>query len=206
MPTRGRNALAATALDSFMSQRYANRHLLILDDAQDPSFRDNVDVLSHVSYLRHAHPLNIPQKRNLLCQYASGDIIVHFDSDDWSHPDRIDDQVERLQQSKRSVTGYSSMVFKDEATRDFFIYVGNAHYALGTSLCYRRAWWNAHRFAEMQTTGEDNHFIFLAVNEGEFVSSEAGAHMLARLHTENTNPRNMRVFNNIDPPAWALNV
>src|SRR5688572_15862161 len=43
MPTRGRVAFAKHALESFHSQTYPNKQLIILDDADDRSFPEGVN-------------------------------------------------------------------------------------------------------------------------------------------------------------------
>src|SRR5262245_51000937 len=116
MPTRGRREYALQALDSFQGQTYPRKELIILDDSEDPSF--NVYDFSNMWWFSDcSHAIStsriISEKRNACCRMANGEIIIHWDSDDWSAPDRIADQVERLEQSGKSVTGYSEIIFYD---------------------------------------------------------------------------------------------
>lgn len=205
MPTRGeaRAKLAAQAVYYFLSQTYKKKQLLILDDSDDPSFKTPIIYSEGVCYLRNDERLNIPQKRNLLCRLAAGEFICHFDSDDYSASHRIADQVDRLVKSDKAVTGYSSMIFKDIEADRFFIYRGSGHYALGTSLMYRRSWWKDNPFREDKRTGEDNDFVHRAVDYRQFISFEGGERMCARLHSDNTNKRNDSIFEPIDRPGFA---
>ncbi len=86
MPTKGRVEFAARAYQSWLDQTtaYVRRELVILDDEEDPSFPDQWSFPESVKYSRVEGALNIPQKRNLCCEIAQGDIIMHLDSDDWS--------------------------------------------------------------------------------------------------------------------------
>jgi len=69
-------------------------------------------------------------------------------------------------------------------------YEGTKGYALGTSLCYRRSWWQAHPF-EAKNVGEDNDFVSVAVSAGRLISVDAGKMMYATNHPGNTSPRVM---------------
>jgi hypothetical protein len=100
----------------------------------------------------------------------------------------LSDQLGRLVESGKSVTGYHSMRFLD---RDqWWQYTGTVNYALGTSLVYRRDWWKRRRFHSVQI-GEDNQFVAVASNAGELVTADAGELMHATIHPGNTSPRNM---------------
>lgn len=198
MPTRGRGPWAAQAVNSFLRQSYPNKQLLILDDADEPSFPEAVLLLQGVAYLRLDDRLNIPQKRNLLCRFAAGEIIAHFDSDDWSVPERIADQVERLDQTGVSVTGYHSILFTDQDSR-WGRYVGDVAYALGSSLCYYKKWWQRSPFDESKTIGEDNDFVYQARNAQQFISVEGPSMMVARVHPGNTSAKNVSDYRPVEP-------
>ena len=55
----------------------------------------------------------IGEKRNFGAGRARGAVIAHWDDDDYSAPDRLEDQVGRLLQSGKAVTGYFAMRFTD---------------------------------------------------------------------------------------------
>jgi hypothetical protein len=76
---------------------------------------------------------------------ALRELIAHRDDDDYSAPGRLADQVQRLTESGKAVTGFRSMRFTD-AVR-WWKYEGTRNYALGTSLWYQRDWWSTHRFS-----------------------------------------------------------
>ena len=127
-------------------------------------------------------------KRNYGCEHAAGEIIAHWDDDDYSAPGRLADQVERLLESGKAVTGFHSMRFTDGVR--WWKYEGTRNYALGTSLCYWRDWWSAHRFPVVQV-GEDNQFVAAAHSAGELVTADAGELMYATNHAGNTSPRKL---------------
>lgn len=186
MPTRGRQQWARQALESFINQSYERKRIIILDDEDDPSFEEiSGETITHVvSRIRY----NIPEKMNQGCQKAEdADIIIKWDSDDWYAMTRIEDQVERLQQTQKSVTTYNSILFHQSGTERAFRYSINQNWGTGTSLAFRRSFWDHHRFNERKIVGSDNDFIRKARDAHE-LDSIADAHktIVARIHDDNT--------------------
>lgn len=131
----------------------------------------------------------IGQKRNVGSQLARGEIIATWDDDDYSAPERLRDQVSRLQQTGRAVTGYHNMQFTDGRNR--WLFEQKADYALGTSLCYRKDWWEIHPFQPLRV-GEDDAFVNTANEFGQLASVDAGELMVASIHPGNTVQRHQR--------------
>src|SRR5678816_1480647 len=110
MPTRGRREFAEKAVVSFLSQTYQNKELIIFDDADDPSF-DLKKWPNGIHYYRTTQRFTVGAKRNICCELANGELIVHWDSDDWSRSGRIELQVQLLEESGLSVVGFKSLAF-----------------------------------------------------------------------------------------------
>ena len=85
------------------------------------------------------------------------------------------------------VSGFHTMRFTDGLRS--WRYSGKERYALGTSLCYRKDWWQGHRFPD-DRIGEDNAFVGKA--RDVIVSTDAGEMMYATIHNGNTSPRTLR--------------
>ncbi len=188
MPTRGRQDWASQALDCFLAQDYPNKELIVLDDIEDRSFPYGI-LNESVTYLLHIPRWTIAEKRNACVEASNGEIILHFDSDDWSSPDRISDQVQRLEESGKAVTGYHTMPFFNEETKKAHVYIGHPLYAVGTSLCFTKAFWEKNRFAESKHQREDNGFVFAARNAHQITTVECGQKMVARIHSNNSVPK-----------------
>jgi len=188
MPTRGRPQFAQRALECFLSQTWPEKELAILDDADNPSFPDGI-AGEGIYYERLKRRLSIGAKRNLCCSRASGDVLMHWDDDDWSSPERMADQVERLSQANCGLTGYHSMIFEDRDTGKRWKYTGPLHGAdaLGTSLCYTRRFWMAHPFPDRQV-GEDGA---VTGRVSGILSVDAGDLLIATIHPGNTSPKTM---------------
>jgi glycosyltransferase involved in cell wall biosynthesis len=131
----------------------------------------------------------VGEARNAGCRESRGDLIAHWDDDDYSDAERLRDQVRRIVEHGKSVTGYRSMRFTDGAR--WWLYRGGPEYALGTSLCYRRDWWAKNPFPSVMV-GEDNEFVKRARASSAIVSSDAGDLMYATIHPSNTSPRNIK--------------
>lgn len=195
MPTRGRQSLARKAVECFIRQDYPNRELVIIDDLNDRSFPNGTLDLPHSSvpiiYTLDASR-SIAEKRNLCCGLAKGGVVWTLDSDDWSSPERMADQVQRLEESGKAVTGYHSLLFHVEHSH-WMKYEGQPNYALGTSLCFLKSFWQQNPFRpgtwpEFPNVGEDHNFVAAAARMGELASVDGGLMMVARAHEGQTNP------------------
>ena len=186
MPTRNRPAMAMEAVEAWKRQTYRPTELIILDDPTAPSFPDGIDGRG-ISYWRmDEKPLGT--KRNTLCELAKGEVIVHWDDDDVSTPGRIADQVARMLATGAAVTGYHAMRFHDG--EKWFKYTGSEFYALGTSLMYRKWFWERNQFfpsADGCSINEDN--LFVARANSCIVTADAGEMMYARIHAAHTSAK-----------------
>lgn len=141
----------AAAIRCYESQTYPNRELVLVDGRQFAT---------------------IGETRNCGNDTATGDIIAHFDDDDWSHPNRIAEQVALLQSSGADAVGYNEALFwregrliYDRVADESYTDSGSAllysnrdpRYCLGTSLCYWRKTWERKPF-RATSSGEDFHF------------------------------------------------
>jgi glycosyltransferase involved in cell wall biosynthesis len=192
--TRGRREWAREALRSFAAQDYPRKHIVIVDDELEPSFlnvpRSFPMISASMVYIKSPER-RIGAKRNMACELAAGEIIIHWDSDDWSDVSRISDQVARLQQSGKQVTGYHSMLFYDVTGTRCAKFQGYPGDAIGTSLCYYKSYWNEHRFEDSLRIYEDNKFTKVARDVNQLASVDAGSLMVARIHSDNTDPKSL---------------
>jgi hypothetical protein len=187
LPTRGRQKWALEALQGFFAQRWDGpKHLVIIDDFDEPSFPDGLPDCS-ATYCWLNDRLTIGAKRNLAVSVAEDGYIIHIDSDDWSDPTRAETQRKLMEESGRAVTGFHTLLFFDETTRKVYRLNGPAQKcAFGSTLMYRRDWWNAHPFNDKVELGEDNRFVAVARDSGQLATMQAERLMVARIHPGNS--------------------
>lgn len=186
--TKNRRDWLPKAIECFRAQTFRFAEMLILADGED--VRDLVPEHENIRLMHLAdEPGSIGEKRNFGCAQAAGEVICHWDDDDWSAPARLETQVRQLLGHGRSVAGFHSMRFTDGAG-SWWQYRGTQSFALGTSLCYFKSWWKSHPF-EPKNVGEDNHFVCVASGSGQLSTVDAGALMHATIHAGNTSPRRL---------------
>jgi glycosyltransferase involved in cell wall biosynthesis len=188
MPTRARAAWVQRAVDCFLAQTWADRELVILDDRDAPSFA-TVPEGPGIRYELASRRLSIGAKRNLCCSRASGEIIAHWDDDDYSCPGRLADQLSRLVESGKSVTGYCDMIFADP-TGHRWLWGGGNGKVIGSSLMFMREFWRANLFPDQQLC-EDGAFARRAHVLNQLSCAPAGDLMICSIHPGNTSRRDL---------------
>ena len=186
------------ALGCFLGQDYEGTLEVIILDNSPASIECLLPSDPRVRYFR-CERMSIGALRNLGASYATGDIIVNGDEDDWSHPNRIASQVNRLQTSGKAVTGFHNILFfstdDNQCWKYYFIKPSSSYgvqaqhppYACGTSQCYTRAWWQQHKYQHI-SKGEDYWFQAEAAAAGQLDSVDAEQLCIARAHKDSTCP------------------
>jgi hypothetical protein len=196
------------AVESFRAQTYPNKKLVVWDTSAERG--------EYLGWLEppvlHCYPAAMPtigELRNHANDNATRlgiDIICHWDSDDWSGPTRIAEQVALLQSSGAECVGYNELLFWREPGKYqcghmpgplgmhpvFRLHDGEAWLyshgspALGTSLAYWRKTWERRPFPALMT-GEDAAFIEgLNLHSVSSLSVPGEPRMIARIHSGNT--------------------
>jgi glycosyltransferase involved in cell wall biosynthesis len=159
MPTSNRRVFVAQSIRYFLRQDYPRRELVILDDGDD-SIEDLVPVDDRIRYHRTAPGQSLGQKRNEACQLTSGDIIAHWDDDDWYAPHRLSAHVEAMQRTGADISGMNQLFFYDYVARRSWL-LSLQHYdwwVSGSSLTYRRQLWKRKPFRDV-AVAEDGYFV-----------------------------------------------
>lgn len=190
MPTYNRRTFVAHAIEYFLRQDYRSLELIIVDDGTDSVAdlvpEDNPSVFYH----RLETKITLGAKLNLACSYARGEIIVHWDDDDWYAARRISYQVKALETLDIDVCGINKLFYLDFNRKKGFIYQYPANqrkWLLGSSLCYRKTFWQTHKFADINV-GMDGLFVWSTTPDRVHVLDDAtiAVHMI---HCENVSPK-----------------
>jgi len=171
MPTRNRRDFVFQAIQYFQRQDYPSRELLIIDDAtQDLSMELPDD--SRIRYILEPPGLTIGSKRNRGCELARGDIIAHWDDDDWYAPTRLSSQIRPILEGAADITVFSDCTFFDLPNWKFWqcspyildrMYVGGVH--AGT-LVYRRSLFVKGLKYPRVSLAEDAYFMYQCYERG----------------------------------------
>jgi ADP-heptose:LPS heptosyltransferase/2-polyprenyl-3-methyl-5-hydroxy-6-metoxy-1,4-benzoquinol methylase len=161
MPTHNRRALVRQAIRYFLRQDYEPKELIVVDDGTD-AVGELMPDEGRVRYVRLSQRMSVGAKRNLACEQARGEIIAHWDDDDWHAPRRLRYQVEALVREGTEVCGIQQLLFFDAAAQRAWRYVyppTQRFWLAGSTLCYRRDFWARNRFADVNV-GEDARFVW----------------------------------------------
>jgi ADP-heptose:LPS heptosyltransferase/SAM-dependent methyltransferase len=196
MPTANRREFVPRAVEYFLRQEYARRELIVVDDGTDRV----VDLMpsdARVRYIGLPTRKTVGAKRNLACEAARGEVIVHWDDDDWVGPQRLTYQVSALLEEGADLCGLDRVLFLEPARAKAweYVYRGDRRpWIYGASLCYRKEVWRRHAFPDA-AVGEDSRFVWTHV--GARIKALADNRFLvAVVHPANTSPKHT------DDPRW----
>lgn len=189
LPTANRRGFISQSIQYFLRQSYPNRELIIVDDGTDP-ISDLVPAGAQITYHRLTLRQSVGAKRNVACQEARGDIIVHWDDDDWTSPEWIRSLVSTLTNQQADIVGLKEILFLEPATDQAWVYRYPSHsqdWVYGGTLCYWKDYWRNHPF-QNRNVGEDAQFIWSVPNK-KVVSLQTQADYVAIIHPQNTSPK-----------------
>lgn len=188
MPTADRRDHVARSLAYFARQDHPSCELLVLDDGDD-RIADLIPADPRIRYVALEQRLVLGEKRNRACELARGEIIVHWDDDDWQAPDRVSYQVAQLERHGASLCGPGRVLYFDPAARRAWLYeypTSRRSWLAGNGLCYRRSLWEGNRFAHV-AVGEDTRFIWSPRARGQLVLDDH-RFLAGLVHASNTSP------------------
>src|SRR5919199_1212543 len=189
MPTADRRHFVSLAIRTFLAQDYPNKELVVLDDGFD-SVADLMPADPRVRYLRRVERRTLGAKRNECVRESHGDLIMHWDDDDWMAPHRISYQVAALLRENAEVCGLRRMLFHDLASGESWLYdypADRRPWLAGGSLLYTRDFWRRSPFPDLQV-GSDTHFIWSQSLDRAVVLPDFHFYV-ALIHPGNTSPK-----------------
>lgn len=114
MTTYRTGARAAVAIESLLNQTYSNLEIIVVDDASGDATPDMVqawaDKDARVRLLRLPANVGTYVAKSMGLRMARGEFVTCHDSDDWSHPVKLERQVQPLLQDAALVATTSHWV------------------------------------------------------------------------------------------------
>ena len=188
MPTADRRAFVPAAIAHFLRQDYPHKELLIVDDGNH-TVADLVPADERVRYIRTPARTTVGAKRNLACAQARGELIAHWDDDDWHADHRLSYQVDALLAANAELCGLTRLLFLDTRSGHGWRYVypdRNGRWLGGSTLCYRRALWARSPFPALNV-GEDMRFVAQARTQPLVLPDET--FHVGIIHGRNVSPK-----------------
>lgn len=188
MPTSDRREFVPQAIRNFLAQDYSPRELIVLDDGRD-SVADLIPQHESIRYVRLDRKSTIGAKRNIACELARGELIAHWDDDDWMAPGWLSSQVKAMEDQGADICGLDKVFFyAPEGRRAWqYVYDGRSPWVCGGTLCYRRDFWRNAPFADINV-GEDNAFVWAPQHKRIVINPDQHLYV-ARVHPRNTSPK-----------------
>jgi len=191
MLANGRPEMVKRAVAAFHAQEYRAKRLLIYNTGEeniDDAYLDSDDV-AVVDTRKHPNCIGILRNAAngaALDLFPGVGCFAHWDSDDWSHPKRLVEQVDALEYTGADLVGYSDGIFWDSRTvspvsadgtlgparpgGEAWVYRAlNPHHMLGSSMLYPRATWERTPFPSVHA-GEDTLWL-LALSRSKFLAT-----------------------------------
>ena len=189
MPTYNRREFVPHAIRYFLRQDYENRELIVIDDGED-CIEDLVPKTEGLQYYRLDKKISLGAKLNLACQYAKGEIIAHWDDDDWYAGRRLRYQINAIQANGSALCGINNLLYYDVQLKNAYRYVypkNQRTWLLGSSLCYKKELWYKIPFADIDV-GMDGLFVWATPPEQILVLPDPSiaVHMI---HQSNVSPK-----------------
>src|ERR1700737_3428109 len=122
MPTANRRRFVPEAIRYFLAQDYPNKELIVIDDGA-AAVADLMPEDERIRYIRLPCNTVLGEKRNRAADEARGEVIVHWDDDDWNAPWRLGYQIEELQTSGADLCGLAQILFYAPAEQRAWEYV-----------------------------------------------------------------------------------
>ena len=191
MPTHNRRSFVPQAIRCFLRQDYSNLELLVVDDGTEP-IGDLMPTSDRIRYVRFDQKLTIGAKRNLACEKAHGEFIVHWDDDDWYPSWRVGAQVRAMLDRGADLCGSSRVAYFDPARDQAWEYrypSTKGPWVAGNTLAYRKSFWSGHKFPDIQV-GEDSRFVWSSKGRAVVDLADPGL-CVATVHSNNTSRKNV---------------
>lgn len=159
MPTFNRRLFVSQAIKNFLHQEYPNKELIIVDDGTD-KIQDLIPSYAHeqIKYIGLEQRKSIGYKRNMAVEQSRGEIIAHWDDDDWYHPSYLKELTNKLLQvnNKNAISGISGyLVYLLEES---VLKVCRTHGIAGATFCYFKNLWEKNRYRDVNNA-EDYFFL-----------------------------------------------
>jgi glycosyltransferase involved in cell wall biosynthesis len=166
MPTVNRPVFVAHSIKLFQAQDYVNKELIIVDESTERLLLD-MHTTKNICRVLVASDmlLSLGAKCNLGCSLAQGEIICHWDDDDYFAPHRLTHQAQPILAGTADIVGLEMDVvfnvnewtaWRCSPTLKKEVFYGGV---VTGAIMYRKALWGINAAHPNKTIGEDADFL-----------------------------------------------
>lgn len=107
MPAYNAEKYIGIAIESILNQTYKDFEFIILNDCSTDNTKSIAEEYAkkdqRIKVVNNTHNIKIAQTLNKGIQLSKGKYIARIDADDWSYPDRIQKQIEYMENNPETV-------------------------------------------------------------------------------------------------------
>lgn len=158
-PTHNRNEFISQYLKILRNQNYKGKMEIIIADDSDESIKDLLGSDEIIKYFYFKEKKSLGFKRNFLAEKSKGDILIHFDDDDYYPPDRISYAVEMLMKNNTLLAGSSQCFFYNTFAGKIFVSGPfSENHATAATFAYLKEYIKNHQFNDNDWAQEEPAF------------------------------------------------
>jgi len=153
-----RPELLQNVINSFLSQTYPNKQLVVISHKDDTKTASVVKSFNNklIKYF-NAPKRSIGELRNFAISKAEGDYFCQWDDDDWYHKDRLKIQMAEIQKTGKLASVLAYWIMFNKVTNE--AYMSAPLMWAGTLLCSKKIFHNGIKYPKL-SKNEDTEFMF----------------------------------------------
>lgn len=197
--TKNRKHFLPLALTNWEHFDYPRNKLewIIVEEECENNWENITEIIRDSKYIKLKGEYSIPQKRNIGCENASGEIICFMDDDDYYPPESILTRVRLLMEYKDIVIVGSSMLGAYDIINKKSGYVSDGQLSIAeASMGFRKKAWEMQTFNEREKIGEWRSFIAGRINK--VMDAPYCFIIVALNHYGNISEKEVKQQNNLD--------
>jgi len=182
IPTYGRPEFLKKAIELVRRQDYPNIEVVIVDDSPQP--QADLPKDNNIKYIHLKSRVSIGEKRNVAVQNAKGQVVVHWDDDDYFREHRVSEQVAPILRGEVDMTVLEHHYYFHLPTQAFYTVKRASswgpHFA---TFVYKKSLFDKGLRYPETSMAEDYAFAEFALKQGASIrvmSNEDGKHVYVR--------------------------
>lgn len=177
------------AVDSILAQSWERLELIVVDDASTDGSLGRLRALAaldeRVRIISLPSNIGTYRAKNIGLRSARGDVLTFMDSDDTSHPERIEQQLEPLR--RRGITATTCNYFRHTSAGDLVLNRGlRERRALISLMVKRQVIDDIGWFDSVRTSADDEYFERIRLTYGRDAVAHVNKALYMALVRENS--------------------